>query len=138
MKQSHQESLLELLRKNKETIAALERALRLSSWNEFERIGVGSLLSDVYQGVEQILVLLIEKVHGEKIAKNESWHDNLLKRARELGLYPEEIHRSLRGMLRYRHVQRHGYGVLLDAEKIRANAPEAILAYSAFENHLIK
>jgi len=137
MKPSHLESLSNLLRKNRETLASLERALKIPEWNEFETMGIGVLLSDVYQGVEQILVLLIEKVHSRKLPKDESWHDNLLSAARRMSLYPDEIKRDLRGMLRYRHVQRHGYGIDLDGDRIRKNAPEAAKAYVVFEAHLL-
>lgn len=41
-------------------------------------------------------------------------------------------------MLRYRHVQRHGYGVDLDAERIRLNAPEAAKAYRIFEKYVLE
>lgn len=100
MKPSHLESLSNLLRKNRETLASLERALKIPEWNEFETMGIGVLLSDVYQGVEQIL-------------------------------------KNLRGMLRYRHVQRHGYGIDLDGDRIRKNAPESAKAYMVFETHLL-
>lgn len=136
MKQSYKDALSALLRKNRDTVEALERALELKIWNELEKMGAGLLLSDVYQGVEQILVFFVEKEFGEKIVKNESWHDNLLRRSKELGLYPEDIHRSLRGMLRYRHAQRHGYGIELDSERIRENAPDAIKTYRMFEAHI--
>jgi uncharacterized protein YutE (UPF0331/DUF86 family) len=136
MKPSHLESLSKLLRKNRETLSSLERALKMPEWNEFETMGIGVLLSDIYQGVEQILVMLIEKVHSRKLVKDESWHDTLLSTARQMELIPEEIQRDLRGMLRYRHVQRHGYGIDLDGGKIRRHAPEAAKAYMVFERHL--
>ncbi len=41
-------------------------------------------------------------------------------------------------MLRYRHVQRHGYGVDLHGGKIRTYAPEAVKTYNAFEKHILK
>jgi hypothetical protein len=144
MKPSHLESLSKLLRKNRETLSSLERALKMPEWNEFETMGIGVLLSDIYQGVEQILVrpihqwlyLYEEKVHSIKLVKYESWHDTLLSTARQMELIPEEIQRDLRGMLRYRHVQRHGYGIDLDGGKIRRHAPEAAKAYMVFERHL--
>ena len=136
MKPSHLESLSKLLRKNRETLSSLERALKMPEWNEFETMGIGVLLSDIYQGVEQILVMLIEKVHSRKLVKDESWHDTLLSTARQMELIPEEIQRDLRGMLRYRQVQRHGYGIDLDGGKIRRHAPEAAKAYMVFERHL--
>ena len=137
MKQSHRQSLCRLLLKNRETLASLERALKIPEWNEFETMGIGVLLSDVFQGVEQVLVLIIEKIHSRKLPKDESWHDTLLSTAKEMGLYPQEIHQDLRGMLRYRHVQRHGYGLDLDAEKIRQNALEAVKTYVVFEKHIL-
>ena len=136
MKPSHLESLSKLLRKNRETLSSLERALKMPEWNEFETMGIGVLLSDIYQGVEQILVMLIEKFHSRKLVKDESWHDTLLSTARQMELIPEEIQRDLRGMLRYRQVQRHGYGIDLDGGKIRRHAPEAAKAYMVFERHL--
>lgn len=137
MKQSHRQSLRRLLAKNRETAASLERALEMPEWNEFETMGVGVLLSDVYQGVEQVLLLLIEKVHSRKLPKDESWHDNLLSLAGEMRLYPGELRRELRGMLRYRHVQRHGYGVDLHGDTIRTNAPEAVKTYRVFESNIL-
>ena len=138
MKISYRQSLYRLLEKNRETMACMERALSMPEWNELEIMGAGVLLSDIYQGTEQMLVFILEKIHGKKIPKNESWHDALLTLSKEMLLYPEGIHPMLRGMLRYRHVQRHGYGVDLDAERIRHNAPEAVKAYRIFEKHVLE
>ena len=138
MKPSYRQSLYRLLEKNRETLACMERALSMRDWNELETMGAGVLLSDIYQGTEQILVFVLEKIHGTRIPKNESWHDALLTLSKEMSLYPQEVYPVLRGMLRYRHVQRHGYGVDLDAEKIRHNAPEAVTAYRLFEKHVLE
>ena len=138
MKPSYRQSLYRLLEKNRETLAHMERALSMPEWNELEIMGAGVLLSDIYQGTEQMLVFVLEKIHGKRIPKNESWHDALLTLSKEMSLYPQEIHPMLRGMLRYRHVQRHGYGIDLDAEKIRRNAPEAVKAYWLFEKHVLE
>ena len=97
---------------------------------------MGMLLGDIYKAVEQSLRMIVENIEKQKILKDEAWHENLLAFSEQLGLIPENIHITLRGMLKYRHRLHHGYGTPLDEIFIRKHAPEAIEAFTCFTTHI--
>jgi len=86
--------------------------------------------------VESTLRLLVEEIEGEKLQKNDRWHQVLLEKSYEYDLIPEEKYKTIRGMLNYRHFYVHGYAVELDETIIRQRAPEAIEAFYMFVEHI--
>jgi uncharacterized protein YutE (UPF0331/DUF86 family) len=93
--------------------------------------------------IERILRLLIENVYGEKIIgekiiKDDSWHKRLIEAGSQKGILPEEIESTLQEMRRFRHLLTHGYGVEMDEDEFRKNIPEAIKAYFSVENHIVE
>jgi hypothetical protein len=124
--------------KTGESISEAEKLLEKNSWSRVEVAAMGVFLADIYKGIESTLRLIIEKIYGEKIAKGESWHKDLLSRARALDLIPDGIDGTIDGMRRYRHLQTHGYSVDLDEAPLRANCPEAIEAFYVYTEHVRK
>lgn len=119
-----------------ETFPVMKGNLAQNTWLVSQKAGMGMFLGDIYKAVEQSLRAIIEDAEGKKIPKNESWHINLLESALEFDLIPAEVHTTLRGMLRYRHMLMHGYGVRLNEEFIRQKAPEAMRAFELFIEHI--
>ena len=117
------------------TANILEANLRKPSWDATELVGVGTLISNLYMGIERVFRFFLEDAEI-KIAKNETWHIDMLRAAKAEGLVPEGLDETLRGMLNYRHLQVHGYGYMLDEERIRNNAPDALRAADMFEKHI--
>lgn len=119
-----------------DTFPVMRGNLAVKEWHVSQKAGMGMFLGDIYKAVEQSLRAIIEEAEGKRILKDESWHMNLLESAVELGLVPEAIRTTLRGMLRYRHMVIHGYGVRLDESFIRQKAPEAMEAFVVFIEHV--
>jgi len=120
------------------TIEEMENMLQKDAWNVMETGGMGSALGDIYKSVEHSLKSIIEEISGKNTAKNENWHQKLLEEGVREGLIPDEIRKTIRGMLSYRHWDIHGYSMETREELIRKNTPEAITAFRIFVGHLQK
>jgi hypothetical protein len=116
----------------------MRQMLQKGNWNVMETGGMGSALGDIYKVVEHSLKNIIEDIRESKISKDENWHQRLLEEGIEERLIPDEIGQIIRGMLRYRHLDIHGYSMDTREDLIRKNAPEAIMAFCAFVSHLQK
>jgi uncharacterized protein YutE (UPF0331/DUF86 family) len=137
-KESAQQYLRELWALIQEdTVPSMREYLDLPEWDKIQLAGMGMCLGDIYKALEQSLRCVLENIEGKKIAKNESWHSNLLSLSEEMGLIPEDIRGTVQGMLKYRHHLHHGYGVQLNERLVRKYAPEAIDAFNAFTKHII-
>jgi hypothetical protein len=138
VRQPYRECFTNHVEKTSESIFEARKLLEKHQWSRVEMTAMGAFLVDIYKGIESILRLLIEKIYGEKIMKSESWHKDLLARARVLDLIPDGIDRTIDGMRQYRHLQTHGYSIDLDEAQLRANCPEAIEAFYIYIDHVRK
>jgi len=118
------------------TIEEMENMLQKDAWNIMETGGMGSALGDIYKAVEHSLENIIKETSGRNMAKDEKWHQKLLEEGVREGLIPDEIRKTIRGMLSYRHWDIHGYSMETREELIRKNTPEAIKAFRIFVSHL--
>ena len=84
----------------------------------------GSILHDFYNGIERVLIRIAEELNGG-VPQGEQWHRQLLTdMTLEIsGVRPAVIElnlaKELGDYLRFRHVFRHVYGSLLEAERMR-------------------
>ncbi len=84
----------------------------------------GSILHDLYAGVERILVRIAHELNGG-VPQAEQWHQQLIEDMRlEIpGVRPAVVDsalaRTLGEYLRFRHVFRHVYGSALEADRMR-------------------
>jgi hypothetical protein len=79
---------------------------------------LGKLLQDVYTGIERILRSQLE-TRNIKIKKTENWHKQILLSSREQSLVTQEQFEAFRNLLLFRHLQIHGYGYMLEEERLR-------------------
>jgi len=86
--------------------------------SEYEVIALGKLMQDVYSGVERILRYLLQ-CRGITFEKSASWHKDLLVKSREEGFLSPAQFDSFFNLLLFRHLQIHGYGHNLDANRLR-------------------
>jgi hypothetical protein len=100
------------------TIELLEGLLNKSDLSRYEIIALGKLLQDVYTGIERILRAMLEQ-KGVKIKKTENWHKELLLAGKERSLLSQEQFEGFRGLLVFRHMEIHGYGFMLDEQRLR-------------------
>jgi len=107
------------------TVALVEELAGKDRLDRFEVIALGKLLQDVYSGIERILRWRLEAV-GVKTSKGQSWHKDLLLKAKEKSLMTEKQFSAIGRLLVFRHMQIHGYGFMLDEERLRELAGPAI------------
>jgi hypothetical protein len=138
VRQPYRECFANHVEKTGESIFEAKKLLGKRRWSRVEATAMGAFLVDIYKGIESTLRLVIEKIYDEKIPKSESWHRDLLSRARALDLIPNGIDRTIEGMRQYRHLQTHGYSIDLDETQLRANCPEAIEAFYVYIEHVRK
>ena len=119
------------------TIIALQENLSASSpWSHQYLTSSGTYLGDIYKAIENSLRVLVEEIDGQRLAKNDRWHQTLLEKSFENGLIPINNSKTFREMLRYRHFYVHGYAMNLDESVIRESSPQAIRSFYEFVEHL--
>jgi len=105
--------------------------LSKQSLDSYEAIALGTLLQNVYMGIENILRCQLH-ARGIHLPKTANWHKELLRAACEAGLVNEEDLPVFRKLLLFRHRHVHGYGHMLDEFLLRqlaAPVPEAVRRY---------
>ena len=88
-----------------------------------ERCGIALILQSFYNGIENI-VLLIMKSKGDILHDVAKWHKSLLskmfeKNNNEFQIFREELKIPLNDYLQFRHFVRHTYGFQLKWEKMK-------------------
>ena len=96
----------------------IEDLLSKEDLSQYEAIALGKLLQDVYTGLERILRTILD-TKGIKIRKTESWHKELLVAAKNKSLISPTQFGAFRNLLLFRHMQIHGYGFMLDENRLR-------------------
>ena len=101
-----------------QTVDMIQDLLNKKNLSNYETIALGKLLQDVYTGIERILRNKLES-QGIKVIKNESWHKELLLAAKNNSIITQQQFEKLRKLLVYRHMQIHGYGYMLEEQRLR-------------------
>ena len=116
-------------------VALIEEILPRESLSQLEVIGLGTLLQNAYTGIERILRCLL-RMKGSSIERTEGWHQALLNQAMREGFVTEVEFRAFMELLKFRHMHVHGYGHMLEEERVRELAsavPKLIREY--LDNH---
>ena len=100
------------------TINMIEDLINHEELTTYETIALGKLLQDVYTGIERILRSKLE-THDIKIPKTESWHKEILLASLQKSIISQIQFDALRKLLVFRHLQIHGYGYMLDEQRLR-------------------
>ena len=98
---------------------------------QYELIALGTLLQNVYMGIENVLRCQLQLL-GVKLAKSENWHKDILETALNRALIEPSEYPVFRDLLLYRHRHMHGYGHMLDEMRLRdlaAPVPAACRTY---------
>lgn len=99
------------------TTGLIEGLLNRDDLSRYEVIALGKLIQDVYTGIERILRCQLE-AKGIKIPKTQDWHKELLLMAKKHKLISDEHFSTCRNLLLFRHMQIHGYGFMLDKQRL--------------------
>lgn len=117
------------------TSTLIRNLLEQKKLTDYEVIALGKLLQDVYTGIERILRSQLE-TRNIKIKKTENWHKQILLRARDQSLVSKEQFEAFRNLLLFRHLQIHGYGYMLEEERLRDLAEPAVELCQDFLNNI--
>jgi uncharacterized protein YutE (UPF0331/DUF86 family) len=99
-------------------IDLIEPLLSKTSLDRYETIALGTLLQNVYTGIEHILRCRLQML-GAEPPRSENWHKDLLRAAMAHALIEPAEYPILRDMLLYRHRHVHGYGHMLDESRLK-------------------
>ena len=100
-----------------DTLRALNEALQRKEKTAVELAAISTFLQNTYNGIENILKRIL-KFKGISIPVSESWHKGLIDLSVDNQIISLELSKRLDEYRAFRHFSIHGYGVLLDKEKL--------------------
>lgn len=111
----------------------IDDLLAKKDFSQYEVIALGTLLQNVYTGIEGIMRYQLQNL-GVMMKKDENWHKNLLIQYRKSDMISDSQFEGLLRLLLFRHMHVHGYGFMLDEKRLRELAiPVPELFRSLFE-----
>ena len=120
---------------------AIEKALSslpakpLHKHSKLELAGIGALLHNFYNGIENILKQAFRIKGIEDVLKGESWHRDLLLKAAEKNIVSEILSDELKRYLAFRHFFSHGYAIDLSPDRME---PLILAVRDVFKNFKIE
>jgi uncharacterized protein YutE (UPF0331/DUF86 family) len=115
-----------------DTFRALNEALQRKKKTVVELAAISTFLQNTYNGIENILKRVL-KFKGMPMPVSESWHKDLLDLAVNNQIISLELSKRLDEYRAFRHFFVHGYGVLLDKEKLMPLAESLPYLWKDFE-----
>jgi hypothetical protein len=109
----------------------------LSTLSILELAGVGALLHNFYNGIENILKQVFQS-KAFPIPQGESWHRDLLLSAVEMGILSADLLDDLKRYLAFRHFFGHGYAVNLFPERMEPLVRDAEPVFKRFKDEIEK
>lgn len=96
-----------------------------SELSQLEVIAFGTLLQNVYTGIESLIRLETEWKQV-RFKKSEGWHKFLLDRAHADGVFADSEYEILTELLKFRHMHVHGYAHRLKESRLRELAEQTV------------
>jgi hypothetical protein len=112
------------------TLAALP-GQSLSTLTPLELAGVGALLHNFYNGIENVLRQVFQS-KSLPVPEGESWHRDLLIAATEKGILSDQLLNDLKPYLAFRHFFGHGYALNLFPERMQPLLENAAPVFGRF------
>ncbi len=109
----------------------------LSTLSILELAGVGALLHNFYNGIENILKHVFQS-RALPIPSGESWHRDLLLAAVQKGILSAALLDDLKRYLAFRHFFGHGYAMNLLPERMGPLARDAESVFRRFKDEVEK
>ncbi len=107
----------------------------LSMLTALEIAGVGALLHNFYNGLENLLKQVFV-AKSLSIPQGESWHRDLLLVAVEKGILSDHLLEDLKPYLAFRHFFAHGYTLNLFPERMEPLVREAESVLAKFKSEI--
>ncbi len=117
------------------TLQALKEALERKEKTVVELAAIATFLQNAYNGIENILKRVL-KYQGISVPLSESWHKDLLGLSVDRQIISSELSRRLDEYRAFRHFFIHGYGIMLDEEKLMPLAENLPDLWKDFESEL--
>ncbi|MCW3128828.1 MAG: DUF86 domain-containing protein [Methanophagales archaeon] len=117
------------------TLQALKEALERKEKTVVELAAIATFLQNAYNGIENILKRVLKYV-GISVPLSESWHKDLLDLSVDRQIISSELSRRLDEYRAFRHFFIHGYGIMLDKEKLMPLAENLPDLWKDFESEL--
>ncbi len=109
--------------------------LPLSALSILELAGVGALLHNFYNGIENIPKQVFQS-KTLPIPQGESWHRDLLLTAVERGILSTGLLDDLKRYLAFRHFFGHGYALNLSPEPMEPLVRDAESVFKMFKDEI--
>ena len=100
------------------SVAMIEDLLAKTELSKYEVIALGTLLQNVYNGIEGIFRYQLQEA-GLKLQKDENWHKDLLIKSNEKGFISDSQLEGFLELLLFRPMHIHGYGFMLEEKRLR-------------------
>ena len=120
-----------------ETSVSALPSMPLSTLSILELAGVGALLHNFYNGIENILKQAFQS-RSLPIPQGESWHRDLLLTAAEKGILSAGVLDDLKRYLAFRHFFGHGYALNLPPEPMEPLVRDAESVFKKFKDEIEK
>ena len=117
------------------TLQALKEALERKEKTVVELAAIATFLQNAYNGIENILKRVLKYV-GISVPLSESRHKDLLGLSVDRQIISSELSRRLEEYRAFRHFFIHGYGIMLDEEKLMPLAENLPDLWKDFESEL--
>lgn len=117
------------------TLHALKEALERKEKTVVELAAIATFLQNAYNGIENILKRIL-KYEGISVPLSEFWHKDLLDLLVDRQIISSELSRKLDEYRAFRHFFVHGYGIMLDKEKLMPLAENLPDLWKDFESEL--
>ena len=117
------------------TLQALKETLKRKEKTVVELAAIATFLQNAYNGIENVLKRTL-KYKGISFPFSESWHKDLLDLSVNHQIISSELSRRLDEYRAFRHFFVHGYGIMLDEEKLIPLAEKLPDVWKDFETEL--
>ena len=119
------------------TLDLLEKEiLSLEIIRKSDCAAASTFLQNIYMGMENIIRMIIES-KGIRIPKTGSYHKDIILKAVETGIISEQLYAAIYEHLQFRHRHMHGYGYMLNWEKVKPLADNSKDTVDKFFTELI-
>ncbi len=118
-----------------ETLRALQKALERKEKTIIELAAVATFLQNTYNGMENILKRIL-KFKGVAIPRSKTYHKDLLDLSVDNKIISFELSKKFDEYRAFRHFSVHGYGIMLDRERLIPLAKNLSSVWKKFESEL--
>lgn len=118
-----------------ETLRALQKALERKEKTIIELAAVATFLQNTYNGMENILKRIL-KFKEVAIPRSKTYHKDLLDLSVDNKIISFELSKKFDEYRAFRHFSVHGYGIMLDRERLIPLAKNLSSVWKKFESEL--